>query len=99
MSKYKIDFRWRLEKFIEDNLEKVYSPEGHPLIAVSNGWANGHLLYNHKTKKVYGLCLKEVTVTDDKYIEQCEGEWAKKQIPYNMNNIEAFEFLAKKGKL
>jgi hypothetical protein len=99
MVKYKIEYQWRLDKLVDDNHEKIYSPEGYPLISVSNGWFNGDLLYDHKTKKVYGLCLKEVTEADNEYLEQCEGKWAKEQIPFNMNYKEAIEFLQSKGKL
>jgi hypothetical protein len=99
MGKYKIDFSLFLNKFADENYRRLYSPDGNTLTVVSNGWVNGHLLYDHKTKKVYGLCLKEVTNANEEYIEQCEGQWAKEQIPFNMNYKEAIEFLEKKGKL
>jgi hypothetical protein len=68
------------------------------MTVVTNGFLGGQLLYDHKSKKVYGLCLKEIPEPGDDYLNQCEGKYAQEQVKYNMNYKEAIDFLKSKGK-
>lgn len=96
MSKYQILTLYGLRELLKTN-DSLYSPDGQPMIVISNGFMGGQLFYDHKSKKVYGLCLKEVPTKDDD-MGWLEGEYAKSQIKYNMNYKEAIEFLKSKGK-
>lgn len=97
MSKYKILELNGLRELLEANREKIYSPEGYELIAFQNGIFGGQLLYDFKNEKAYGLCLKEVPLTE-KDIQWLDGEYAQTRIRYNMNYKEAIDFLKSKGK-
>lgn len=97
MSKYKILEINGLRQLVENNQDKLYSHDGYPLIAFQNGFLGGQMLYDAKNEKAYGLCLKEVPLTE-KDIEWLDGEYAQTRIPYNMNYKEAIDFLKSKGK-
>lgn len=95
MPKYKIERLYGLDELLKANND-LYSPDGQKLIVVNNGILSGQLFYDHKSKKVYGLALKEVT-TKDGDLDWLEGEYAQSQVRYHMNYAEAKEYLASKG--
>lgn len=96
MGKYKIETLWGLRELLRANSD-LYSPDGYRMIVVSNGIFGGQLLYDHHTKKVYGLCLKEVKNIDDEALDTLKGEYAQEQIKYHMTYKEAIDFLKVKG--
>lgn len=96
MSKYQVLTLYGLRELLKRN-DDLYSPSGQRMIAINNGFLGGQLLYDHKSEKVYGLCLKEIPITE-KDVKWLEGEYAQSQIPYNMNYEEPINFLKSKGK-
>ncbi len=96
MGKYHILKLYGLRE-LEKNNSDLYSLDGEKMIVVNNGIFGGELFYDHKSKKVYGLCLKEVPSTEKDH-KWLDGEYAKSLIPYNMNYQEAIDFLKSKGK-
>ena len=96
MSKYKFLTLYGLRELLRVNND-MYSPSGNRMIVVNNGTLGGQLLYDHKSKKVYGLCLKEIQVTDND-TKWLDGEYAQEQVRQYMNYQEAIDFLKSKGK-
>jgi len=96
MSKYNILKLYGLKALLQSN-DDLYSPGGQEMIVVNNGIFGGQLFYDHKSKKVYGLCLKEVATTDED-AKWLEGEYAQSRIPYHMGYEDAINFLKSKGK-
>ena len=97
MTRYSIERLWGLRDLLSKN-DDLYSPGGNRLTVVRNGLLGGELLYDHKSKKVYGLCLKEIKDPGDEYLEQCAGQYAQEQVKWNMNYKDAIDFLKEKGK-
>jgi hypothetical protein len=96
MSKYEILTLYGLRELLQVNND-LYSPQGQRMIVVNNGVLGGQLFYDHISEKVYGLCLKEIPITE-KDKTWLEGEYAQEQIKYNMNYQEAIDYLKSKGK-
>lgn len=96
MSKYEILSIYGLDGLLKRNSD-LYSPDGQKMIVVNNGFLGGQLFYEHKGEKVYGLCLKEIPITD-KDKRWLEGEYAQSQVRYHMGYEEAIEYLRSKGK-
>lgn len=95
MGKYQLLQLYGLRELLKTN--KIYSPAGNRMIVVNNGFMGGQLFYSHKDGKVYGLCLKEIPITE-KDKEWLDGEYAQSEVRNNMNYKEAIEFLKAKGK-
>ena len=96
MSKYKVLTTWRLRAFLRDNTD-IYTPDGNRPFVVSNGILGGQLIFDPKTNKVYGLCMKELEA-NEKFIEQCIGQMSKELVAEKMSYKQAKEWLAAQAK-
>lgn len=94
MSKYEILTTWRLRQFIADN-PNIYTPGGNKPFVVNDGLLGGQVMYDPKTKKVYGLCMKEIKV-EQSSIDYCEGVLNKQKVSDAISFEEAKEWLAKR---
>lgn len=97
MGKYQLLTLYGLRELLKVN-DDLYSPDGQRMIVINNGVLGGQFFYDHKSKKVYGLCLKEVPINPEADMSWLEGEYAQSQVPYHMNYKEAIDFLKSKGK-
>lgn len=95
MKKYKIETLWGLRELLDRNSD-LYSPDGQRMIVIANGILGGQLFYDHKSKKVYGIALKEVPIAE-KDEEWLKGEYAQSLIRQHMNYEDAISYLRSKG--
>lgn len=95
MSKYEILKLYGLRELSKTN--DIYSPDGNYMMVINNGLLGGQLFYAHESKKVYGLCLKEIPLKEGD-VEWLTGEYAQSQVGNYMNYQEAIDFLKSKGK-
>ena len=98
MTKYNIITINGLKELLKANHEKIYSPDGQYLTAVNNGMLGGELLYDFKSKKIYGLCLKEIPDLTEENIKHFDGEWARQNIAYHMSGEAMLKIIQDKEK-
>jgi len=93
---YEVLKTWGLREFIRANPD-IYTPEGSRPFVVSNGFLGGQVMFDPKTKKVYGLCMKELEPSDE-FIEMCEGMMNKKKVHDKISYADAKAWLAAQSK-
>ena len=74
-----------LQQLRDANPDELYSPNGNKLTVVGNGFFHGQLLYNRKSQKVYGLCLKEIQNVGQEFLDQCEEYYIREQAKFNID--------------
>lgn len=98
MTKYKILTLFGLKALLANNHREVYSPDGFPLTAVSNGIFGGELLYDYEKKKVYGITLKEIPDLTEKNIKDFDEDWARQNITFHMSGADMLKVIKENKK-
>jgi hypothetical protein len=85
-----------LKELQDRNPNTLYSPDGNRLTIVGNGFFHGQLLYDRKTQKVYGICLKEIKAGQE-FLDQCEDYYIRDLARYKISADTAKEIMIKNG--